>query len=105
MTDAADAPTTESWFTRHPKAWKTLACVIPALLLALIPDPAGVEPGGMIMLGIFVVFFVVLGYLGIQPVSEIGTLLAQIGTIFYFGFFVLMPWWSQIGEFKAAQTA
>ena len=54
-----------------------------------------------IMLGIFVIFFVVLGYLGIQPVSDIGTLLAQIGTIFYFGFFVLMPWWSRIGEFKA----
>jgi ubiquinol-cytochrome c reductase cytochrome b subunit len=51
--------------------------------------------------GIFVVFFVVLGYLGIQPPSDIGTLVAQIGTIFYFGFFVLMPVWSQIGEFKA----
>ena len=43
---------------------------------------------------------VVLGYLGIQPVSEIFTLMAQVGTIFYFGFFVLMPWWSRIGEFK-----
>ena len=51
--------------------------------------------------GVFVVFFIVLGYLGIQPPSDIGTLIAQIGTVFYFGFFVLMPWWSQIGEFKA----
>ena len=49
---------------------------------------------------LFVVFFVVLGYLGIQPPSEIGTLIAQVGTIYYFGFFLLMPWWTQLGEFK-----
>jgi ubiquinol-cytochrome c reductase cytochrome b subunit len=52
------------------------------------------------MYGIFVVFFAVLGYLGIKPPSDVGTLIAQAGTIFYFGFFLLMPWWSRIGEFK-----
>ncbi|MFZ2988482.1 cytochrome b, partial [Ideonella sp.] len=50
--------------------------------------------------GVFVIFFVVLGYLGIQPPSTIGTLVSQAGTLFYFGFFLLMPWWSQIGTFK-----
>jgi ubiquinol-cytochrome c reductase cytochrome b subunit len=50
--------------------------------------------------GIFVIFFLVLGYLGIQPPSEVGTLIAQVGTLFYFGFFLLMPWWSTIGTFK-----
>jgi ubiquinol-cytochrome c reductase cytochrome b subunit len=55
----------------------------------------------MWLYAVFVVFFVVLGYLGIQPPSDIGTLIAQTGTIFYFAFFLLMPWWSQIGEFKA----
>jgi len=50
--------------------------------------------------GIFVVNFVVLGYLGIQPPSDIGTLVSQAGTLFYFGFFLLMPWWSRIGTFK-----
>ena len=49
---------------------------------------------------VFVVFFVVLGYLGIQPPSEVGTLIAQIGTLYYFGFFLLMPWWSRLGEPK-----
>ncbi len=49
---------------------------------------------------IFAVVMVILGYLGIQPPSEAGTLIAQTGTVFYFGFFVLMPWWSRIGEFK-----
>ena len=50
--------------------------------------------------GVFVVFFFVLGYLGIQPPSTAGTIVSQIGTLFYFGFFLLMPWWSQIGTFK-----
>jgi len=52
------------------------------------------------MYGIFVVNFVVLGYLGIKPPSDVGTFVAQVGTIFYFGFFLLMPWWSRMGEFK-----
>ncbi len=50
--------------------------------------------------GIFIVNFFVLGYLGIKPPSDIGTLVSQVGTLFYFGFFLLMPWWSRIGEFK-----
>jgi ubiquinol-cytochrome c reductase cytochrome b subunit len=50
--------------------------------------------------GVFVVNFLVLGYLGIQPPSEIGTLVAQAGTLYYFGFFLLMPLWSRMGEFK-----
>jgi ubiquinol-cytochrome c reductase cytochrome b subunit len=54
-----------------------------------------------VLMGIFVVNFVILGYLGIKPPSAVGTLVSQIGTLFYFGFFVLMPWWSRIGEFKA----
>jgi ubiquinol-cytochrome c reductase cytochrome b subunit len=54
-----------------------------------------------VLYGIFVVNFLVLGYLGIKPPSDIGTLVSQAGTLFYFGFFLLMPWWSRIGEFKA----
>jgi ubiquinol-cytochrome c reductase cytochrome b subunit len=53
------------------------------------------------MYAVFAVIMVVLGYLGIQPPSDAGTLIAQAGTLFYFGFFLLMPWWSRIGEFKA----
>ena len=49
---------------------------------------------------LFVAFFLVLGYLGIQPVSAGRTLIAQIGTVYYFGFFLLMPWWSRLGTFK-----
>jgi ubiquinol-cytochrome c reductase cytochrome b subunit len=50
--------------------------------------------------GVFVVNFFVLGYLGILPPTEMGTLVSQAGTLFYFAFFLLMPWWSRIGEFK-----
>ncbi len=49
---------------------------------------------------IFVINFVVLAYLGVQPPSAIGERVSQVGTLFYFGFFVLMPWWSQLGEPK-----
>ena len=50
--------------------------------------------------GIFVINFIVLAYLGVQPPSAIGERVSQVGTLFYFGFFVLMPWWSQLGEPK-----
>jgi ubiquinol-cytochrome c reductase cytochrome b subunit len=49
---------------------------------------------------VFVINFLVLGYLGTQPPSAIGGRVAQIGTLFYFGFFILMPWWSRIGTSK-----
>ncbi|MBS0427072.1 MAG: cytochrome bc complex cytochrome b subunit [Proteobacteria bacterium] len=50
--------------------------------------------------GIFVINFVVLAYLGVQPPSPIGERVSQVGTLFYFGFFLLMPWWSRLGEPK-----
>ena len=50
--------------------------------------------------GAFVINFLVLGYLGVQPPSAIGERVSQLGTLFYFGFFLLMPWWSRLGTFK-----
>jgi ubiquinol-cytochrome c reductase cytochrome b subunit len=50
--------------------------------------------------GVFVFFFLVLGYLGAQPPSDVGNYVSQIGTLLYFGFFLLMPWWSRLGHFK-----
>jgi ubiquinol-cytochrome c reductase cytochrome b subunit len=49
---------------------------------------------------VFVLDFLVLGYLGMLPPSEIGGRVSQLGTLFYFGFFLLMPWWSRLGEPK-----
>jgi ubiquinol-cytochrome c reductase cytochrome b subunit len=53
-----------------------------------------------VMYGIFVVNFLILGYLGVLPPSPVGERVSQVGTLFYFGFFLLMPWWSKLGEFK-----
>ncbi len=50
--------------------------------------------------GVFVVSFIILGYLGIQPPSPVFEKISQICTIYYLGFFLAMPFWSQLGEFK-----
>jgi ubiquinol-cytochrome c reductase cytochrome b subunit len=50
--------------------------------------------------GVFVINFIILAYLGVQPPSAIGERVSQVGTLFYFGFFLLMPLWSRIGEPK-----
>ena len=49
---------------------------------------------------VFVINFIVLGYLGINAPSAINERVSQVGTLFYFGFFLLMPWWSRLGNFK-----
>ena len=49
---------------------------------------------------IFVVWFVVLAYLGTQAPSPVGERVSQVGTLFYFGFFLLMPWWTRLGTPK-----
>jgi ubiquinol-cytochrome c reductase cytochrome b subunit len=49
---------------------------------------------------VFVINFLVLGYLGVLPPSPVGERVSQAGTLFYFGFFLLMPWWSRLGEPK-----
>ncbi len=51
-------------------------------------------------LGLFTVAFVALSYFGMQPPSEIGTFISRAGTIIYFAFFILMPWYSKIDKTK-----
>ena len=90
------------------KLWGVVIMGAAVLILFALPwlDRSPVKsiryrPGWNVWLyGMFVIVFFVLGYLGIKPPSETGTLVSQIGTLFYFGFFLLMPWWSRIGEFK-----
>ena len=52
------------------------------------------------ILGIFVVSFIMLGWLGVQPVTPLYVLLARIFTALYFAFFLLMPWYSTLGKTK-----
>ena len=49
---------------------------------------------------VFVINFIVLGYLGVKPPSDIGQIVSQVGTLYYFLFFMAMPWWSKLGTFK-----
>ena len=64
------------------------------------------------MYAIFVVVFFILGYLGIKAPGAWGEIagqdiaqrVSQIFTLFYFGFFLLMPWWSRIGDPKPVPT-
>ena len=50
--------------------------------------------GSRIALLAFTVSFIILGVLGTLSVSPARTLLAQIMTVVYFGFFFLMPWYT-----------
>ena len=63
-------------------------------------------------LTIFVIVFLVLGYLGTEPTNvwgqfgawmgnaDVATVVARICTAIYFLFFILMPWYSKIDECK-----
>jgi ubiquinol-cytochrome c reductase cytochrome b subunit len=54
-----------------------------------------------LLLAIFVIAFVSLGWLGLQSGSETQTLMARIFTFYYFAFFILMPIWTRIDAVKA----
>ena len=52
------------------------------------------------MLGFFVLSFFVLGYLGTIPPSVFATATAQVMTIIYFLYFILMPWYTKVETVK-----
>ena len=51
-------------------------------------------------LAAFAVSFVVLAYLGLQPSSDLATLMAQIFTVVYFSYFLLMPIYTKLEKTK-----
>jgi len=53
-----------------------------------------------IALALFTVSFVLLSYYGMQPPTPVGTWISRIGTIIYFAFFLLMPWYSRAEKTK-----
>lgn len=48
----------------------------------------------------FAVSFITLGWLGMQPVETIYVVLARIFSVIYFGFFLLMPYYTAIDKTK-----
>ncbi len=96
------------FFIFEPKFWGVVAMGASTLIFFAMPwiDNSPVRSiryrptWHKFVYGLFVVTFIILGYLGVQPPSDLGNRVSQILTIVYFAFFVLMPWWSAMGEFK-----
>ncbi len=84
------------------KVWGVAAMGAATLIFFLMPwlDRSPVKsirykgPMFKAALTIFVIVFLVLGYYGTQTVTPAGTLISQVGTLIYFAFFLLMPWYS-----------
>ena len=80
------------------------AIILPAVLPWLDRSPVkSIRYKGTIskvMLGIFVVSFFILGYLGTQSPTDGRTAVAQFCTILYFAYFILMPWYTRVEKTK-----
>jgi ubiquinol-cytochrome c reductase cytochrome b subunit len=80
------------------------AIVLPAVLPWLDRSPVkSIRYKGMaskVMLALFVLSFFILGYLGLVPPSPVATAAAQVCTVIYFSFFVLMPWYTRVEKTK-----
>ncbi len=80
------------------------AIVVPAVLPWLDRSPVkSIRYKGLaskVMLGLFVIAFVILGYLGTIPPSKVAVRIAQTCTVFYFAYFVLMPWYTRVEKTK-----
>lgn len=53
-----------------------------------------------IALTLFIISFLILGFLGTQPATELYTLIAQISSVIYFAFFILMPFYTKFDKDK-----
>jgi ubiquinol-cytochrome c reductase cytochrome b subunit len=51
-------------------------------------------------LTLFVISFLTLGWLGVQPAEGIYVLMARLAAVVYFAFFLLMPYYSSIDKTK-----
>jgi len=53
-----------------------------------------------VLYALFMINFIILGYVGTQAPTPALNLTSQIGTLYYLAFFFLMPVWSRLGTFK-----
>jgi len=53
-----------------------------------------------VALAIFVVSFIMLGYLGTQPATPTFTAMAQVFSVLYFAFFIFMPFYTKMDKTK-----
>ncbi|MBI2508523.1 MAG: cytochrome bc complex cytochrome b subunit [Betaproteobacteria bacterium] len=96
------------FFKLDPKVWGVALMGAATLVFFLLPwlDQSPVKsirykgPLCKAALAIFVVVFFVLGYLGTLTVTEGRTLAAQVCTLIYFAYFMLMPWYTRMDKTK-----
>lgn len=56
------------------------------------------------MLFAFVVSFLLLGYLGTEPISDLRLIVARVCIVFYFAYFLLMPLYTRIEQHREVPT-
>jgi ubiquinol-cytochrome c reductase cytochrome b subunit len=90
------------------KLWGVILMAAAVVIFAFLPwlDRSPVKsirykgPIFKFALTMFVISFFVLGFLGMEAPTPLYTLIAQIFTVIYFAFFLLMPWYSKIDKTK-----
>ena len=95
-------------FGLDAKFWGVVAMGASVVIIAFLPwlDRSPVKsirykgPIFKIALVVFVICFFILGYLGVLAPTPGRTLVAQICSVLYFAFFLLMPWYSKIDKCK-----
>ena len=91
-----------------PKFWGVVLMGLSVLIFFALPwiDHAPVKSmryrplWHLLLLVAFALVFFILGFLGTQQPTPGFTYVAQVCTLLYFAFFLLMPWWSRAGEFR-----
>jgi ubiquinol-cytochrome c reductase cytochrome b subunit len=79
-------------------------CLLPWLDRSPVKSIRYKGPYFKIALTLFVISVFVLGWLGTKTPTPLFTTLAQIFTVIYFAFFLLMPWYSKIDKTKPEPT-
>jgi ubiquinol-cytochrome c reductase cytochrome b subunit len=95
-------------FVLEAKVWGVLLMGASVVIFVFLPglDRSPVKSirykGWMykLALTLFVIAFIVLGYLGMQAPTPTLTRIAQVATVIYFAFFLLMPWYTSIDKTK-----
>jgi len=77
-----------------------LPCVLPWLDKSPVKSIRYKGSLSKFMLGLFVVSLFILGYLGYVPSTPGRTAAAQLTTVLYFSYFVLMPWYTRVEKTK-----
>jgi ubiquinol-cytochrome c reductase cytochrome b subunit len=96
------------FFALEPKVWGVVLMGVSTMVFFILPwlDQSPVKSiryKGVLCkaaLALFVITFLILGYLGTLAVTEGRTLAAQVFTLIYFAFFLLMPWYTRMDKTK-----